>query len=154
MDADLPAVMDSASTKERVRCWDLSGRSFGIKFEQRVDDLVAGPNDVIEVRADVELDTSAGDLSLVAELLDGDSSVFYRSLAARDIGVRRGTATLITAIKLADIPGHGCGHLLRTYLYNPSGGAALVSAVQVAVRQGDPVLYGFFQPLLQDWRFR
>lgn len=154
VDGDIPLAMDTLrSAYLPMKRWDLTGRMFGIKFEQPVDTLVQGPNDLIEVSMDVELDPGTGDLALVAELLDGDSSVFYRSIAAKDLGITSGRTTLITAIKLSDIPGHGRGRTLRTYLYNPSSSAAQVTSVQVAVRVGDPVLYGFFRPLLPGWRF-
>jgi hypothetical protein len=155
VDTDIPLALDPSRSGWMVlKRWDLSGRMFGIKFERPVDTLAQGPNDLIEVSADVELGADNGDLALVAELLDGDSSVFYRSIAAKDMGITSGRATLITAIKLSDIPGNGRGRLLRTYLYNPGSGGAWISAVQVAVRAGDPVLYGFFRPLLPGWRFR
>jgi len=80
--------------------------------------------------------------------------VFYRSTAAKDLGITKGRTTLITTIKLSDIPGNGRGRMLRTYLNNPGSGAAWISSVQVAVRAGDPVLYAFFRPLLPGWRFR
>lgn len=155
VDGDVPLVADTQRTGYMaVKRWDLSGRMYGIKFERPVDTLVQGPNDLIEVSADVELGAGNGELTLVAELLAGDSSVFYRSTAAKDLGITKGRTTLITTIKLSDIPGNGRGRMLRTYLNNPGSGAAWISSVQVAVRAGDPVLYAFFRPLLPGWRFR
>lgn len=134
--------------------WDMTAHEFGILYERPIDTLVASSNDVIEIRADVDRVGPDSDLRLVAEIKDGDSTIFYRLNSVRTLPQGQPQISLFTAVKLADLPGHGKGLNLRAYLHNPEGRMAMVSALSVRVRQGDPVLYGFFAPIQGPWTYR
>ena len=134
--------------------WDFTGHEYGAVYDGPVYQLAKGPNDVIEVRADFSSVDAASDMSLVVELKKGDITRFYRAARMTD-ALRNGeNSSLIAAVKLADIPGHGEGLRLRTYLYNPARKKALISSLGLRVREGNPVLYGLFQPITGKWRFR
>jgi hypothetical protein len=156
VDPKIQLIVDTANAKYMQRkVWDFTGHEYGAVYDQPIYKLVGGPNDLIEVSATIERADATCDLGLVVELKDGDRSLFYRSNqlseALRDAD---GRVTLITTVKLSDIPGHGEGSRLRTYLYNPSRRPALITALNVQVREGDPVLYGLFEPLRGNWKFR
>lgn len=123
--------------------WDLGGQEFGLLFERPVYEIAQGDNDLVVARADVEAASGNG-LKLVMELKQGDRTTHYRSqtLAGSD-----GTGTIITSIRLADLPGHGKGDRLRVYLWNEGARPAHIASMEVQVRQGDPWLYGLMEPL-------
>ena len=93
-------------------------------------------------------------MSLVVELKKGDLTHFYRAAQMTDALRSGANITLFASVKLSDVPGHGEGLRLRTYLFNPSRKRGFVSALAVRVREGNPVLYGLFQPIAGPWRFR
>ena len=134
--------------------WDFTGHEYGAVYDGPVYQLAKGPNDVIEVRADFSSVDAASDMSLVVELKKGDITRFYRAARMPDALLNSENSSLIAAVKLADIPGHGEGLRLRTYLYNPARKKALISSLGLRVREGNPVLYGLLQPIEGKWRFR
>jgi hypothetical protein len=134
--------------------WDFTGHEYGAVYDGPVYQLAKGPNDVIEVRADFSSVDASSDMSLVVELKEGDITRFYRAAQMADALRSGNNVSLIAAVKLADIPGHGEGLRLRTYLYNPARKKALISSLGLRVRQGNPVLYGLFQPIAGNWRFK
>ncbi|HMN04182.1 MAG TPA: glycosyltransferase family 39 protein [Flavobacteriales bacterium] len=142
LDPDLPLHADTA-TRGALRRWDLTGREFGIALEIPVYQISSHDNDVIEASMDVA-EAHGGSLRLVAELKVGKESRFYRSTG---LPATRTAGTLVCAIPLADLPGHGHGQQLLVYAWNEGGGVARISSVEVKVRSGNPWLYGFFQPL-------
>jgi len=157
VDAKIPMINDTTVASYgglAPRRWDFTGHEYGAVYDGPVYQLAKGPNDVIEVRADFSTLDPASDMSLVVELKKGDITHFYRAAqmtAALSMG---SNVSLIAAVKLADIPGHGEGLRLRTYLYNPARKKALVSSLGLRVREGNPVLYGLFQPIDRPWRYR
>lgn len=134
--------------------WDFSGHEFGAVFEKPVAELVRGANDVIEVQAVVESSAADSELRMVAELMSEDSSVFYRASSLPCERHRADSRKCVVSVKLADLPGHGRDLRLKAYIYNPGGRRATVSALQVRVRAGNPVLYAAFAPILGPWRYR
>lgn len=157
VDAKIPVMTDTTASAYggvRPKRWDFTGHEYGAVYDGPVYELAKGPNDVIEVRADLHSLDPACDMSLVVELKRGDITHFYRATQLADV-LRKGTsAVLIAAVKLSDIPGHGEGLRLRTYLYNPGRKRALVSALSLRTRKGDPVLYGLFEPITGRLEFR
>lgn len=144
VDASLPAVRDTMSGRGVAPlCWDFTGREFGVLLELPVYQVAKRDNDVIEARLDAAIGAGKG-LKLVTELGTGGKTTFYRNqgFSQRDV-----QGSLVSAIPLSDLPGHGQGQRLRVYVWNEGGGPAWVSSLEVAVREGNPWLYGLFQPL-------
>lgn len=131
------------------RMWDLGGREFGIVLEKPVYQLARGDNDVIEAHMHVAGVQGKG-LKLVAELRTGENTTLYRS---QPFPATAGSGSIITAIPLADLPGHGQGQRLRVYAWNEGAGPAHVVSMEVRVREGNPWLYGLFQPLKGPLKF-
>lgn len=143
-DADLPLQRDTTAAGLPLPArWDLSGREYGLLFDMPIYQLAAGDNAVLEARMDVQHAEGTG-LRLVVELMDGDRSTFYRN---QPFHGGQGPAQVFCAIPLSDLPGHGRGQRLRAYAWNEGGGTAHVAAMELRVREGNPWLYGFFQPL-------
>ena len=155
IDSSIKLVSDPANAPFlALERWDFTGHEYGALFEKPVNELAKTDNDVIEIRADVERSEPSCDLRLVAELKNGDSTVFYRASELLQLPHPKDRSALITAVKLADLPGHGNGLSLKAYLYNPGLKKVSISSLSVRVRQGDPVLYGYFQPIHGEWLYR
>ena len=106
-------------------------------------------------RADVSDADPKCHLNLVVELRNGQQVSFYRSCElGRDVQAINGKARLITVIKLADMPGHGEGLRMKAYFWNRDKRTVRVNALNVRTREGNPVLYGFFQPIKGEWKYR
>jgi hypothetical protein len=151
VDADLPSSRDTTGKSGLApKTWDLAGHEFGAVFEHSVFDLTSGENDILEARMDVMSAAPGSELKLVMELMEGDRSTFYRTSGD---GPALGRSTLFTAIPLSDLPQHGLGARLKVYLWNPGGKAARVTSIGVHVREGNPWLYGLFQPLKEPLLF-
>lgn len=142
VDAALPTYRDTNLTMAPPR-WEFTGREFGILLDLPLYQVAKGDNDVIEARMDAAIDAGKG-LKLVTELRSGEVTTFYRSQAFAESHAQ---GALVSAIPLSDIQGHGQGQRLRVYVWNEGGNPARVSAMDVRVREGNPWLYGLFQPL-------
>ncbi len=157
VDAKIPLIVDTTAGGYggmAPKRWDFTGHEYGAVYDGPVYQLAKGPNDVIEVRADFTSVDPASDMSLVVELKKGDITRFYRAAQMTDALNSGNNVSLITAVKLADIPGHGEGLRLRTYLYNPARKKALIGSLGLRVREGNPVLYGLFQPITGKWKYK
>lgn len=149
VDADIPLFRDTTGRYGTAPAqWDFTGREFGALFEAPLYDLGTADNDVVEARMDVGDVDREGEVQLVMELKDGERTVFYRNHRLSGTG-----STVIVALKLADLPGHGRGLRLRSYLWNSGKRHAHVSALEVHVRSGNPWLYGLVEPLKGPLRY-
>lgn len=124
---------------------DLSGREFGVLFKAPLDGSIAGGNDLIEVTAEVH--AADPQLALAVELRSGDRSIFYRA------GGPHGHM-LHTAIPLSDIEQRDGRLDLQAYLWNRGSAPVKVGNVRVEVREGNPVQYGFYRPITEEWKYR
>lgn len=124
---------------------DMDGREFGVRFRASLADLIDGSNDLIEVYAEVH--ATDPHFSLAVELLDGDSSIFYRA----GVPLNR---RLFAAVPLSDIAQRGRTLTFQAYLWNRDKAPVSVGITHVSVRAGNPVQYGFFEPIVDDWRYR
>ncbi len=143
VNADVPLLQDTTGQGRTPRLWDLTGKEFGILLDKPIYQIAQGDNDVIEARMNV-MDVNGNGLRLVVELKEGEQTTFYRS---HPFHSSHGNGSIISAIPLADLPGHGQGQRLRVYIWNEGGRAAHVASMEVRVREGNPWLYGFFEPL-------
>lgn len=151
VDADLPLYRDTTAKYATPAQWDLAGREFGAVFDKPIYGLSKGNNDVLEGRMEVTDAELGSELKLVMELQVGERTTFYRSAS---IAPGAGRASLIVAIPLSDVPDHGRGQHLRAYLWNPGDKAAHVASIELRVREGNPWLYGIYQPLLKPLKYR
>lgn len=149
-DPNVPVRRDTVGLVHPAQ-WDLSGREWGADLEMGVYQLARMDNDVIELTADVAGSAPNCGLRLVVELHAGDSTVFYRS---EQLAPGTGRRKLWVAVKLADMDDHGQTMRLKAYLWNEGMKAVHVSALGLQVREGDPWLYGFYQPLRGPLAFR
>lgn len=149
VNADLPLWQDTTDQGRSPRAWDLTGQEFGILLNKPIYQIAQGDNDVIEARMNA-VGVDGNGLKLVMELKEGDLTAFYRSQAFQS---NDSNGSIFCAIPLADLPGHGQGQRLRVYLWNEGGRAAHVASMEVRVREGNPWLYGFFEPLKGPLRF-
>ncbi len=155
VDTDIPLVRDTVkSYMPSPLRWDLSGREYGALLEIPVEDDRFGGNDVVECVVDAEHIDTTSELNIVVELRTGDSTLFYRSTRVTPRQALQGHGHLITALKCADLGSILPGCTLRTYVWNPAGRKVWITSLRLRVREGDPVLYGYFEPITEPWRFR
>jgi len=146
---DLPLLKDSA---EHPLAWDYSGREFGMAFTMTLDTLGLEPQEQIEVIADVEFFDELTDAAIIVDVKVGDSTVFYRGGDLRPHGV--GAASLVVAMRRADV-GTVTGPLVvKTYVFNRNKGALHVKRIDVMRRSANPVVYGTLEPVPWLGRYR
>lgn len=152
VDAGVPTVRDTtAKYALSPKRWEMAGREFGIVYERSVYDISTGDNDILEAAMELAGAGPGSDLRLVMELKEGDRTIFY---GGSTIQPGNGPTTLIAAIPLANLPQHGKGARLRTYVWNPGKKPAEITSFEVHVRAGNPWQYAFFAPLTEPLKFR
>lgn len=140
-----PLIPLVADTSGRGRCWDLTGRDFGIAFEAMLDTLTAGPNDEVELR--IDLAAPAEHVMGVLEVKHDDATLVYRTSPA--------TGTIrIAAACLADVKAPLESLRLKAYVWNSGRRKALVTAATITVRRGNPVRYAWLGPMKGAWTYR
>lgn len=148
--ADLPVRTMGADS---VPHWDLRDRDFGLLYEVGIDQLPAHRHTWIEAELDVEVQEPMGNAALVAQVMDGDSTVFYRTGELGAMGQAIGPATLCVALRRADLARDGAGMQLKLYLYNRERGPLAVRGMRVGLREHNPAQYALVEPLERPWRF-
>lgn len=145
VDSAIRAIRDTTARFGRSpMTWEMEGRQFGILFERSVYDISSGDNDILQASMDVADAAPNGELKLAMELREGDHTIAHAYSATKSDA---GHSLLVVAIPLSDLPRHGQGARLRVYAWNPGKQAARISSISVYVQQGNPWLYGLFQPL-------
>lgn len=150
--ADLP--VHASSTGKAA--WDYTGREYGILCELLLDSIAAMPQDQFEVFAEISTGEDVGNVAVVLELKQNDSTVFYRTAEYDQLRPfsHEGTHTLIVAARPEYAPAHGSPVLMRAYVHNRSAAAVHVHRMEVRLREGNPVIYGITGPITGPWRHR
>jgi hypothetical protein len=86
-------------------------------------------------------------------VLDGDSTVFYRTGELGVMGRTAGRATLCVALRRADLPRDGCGMRIKLYLHDRERGPMAVRSMRIGLREYNPVQYGLVEPLERPWHY-
>ncbi len=140
--------------------WDLSGREYGMLYEAPLYSVGAA-NDVLEVLLDATvLDEPALDLELVLELhstigAGRDTIHFYRSMSARTCAITVGSrGTIVAAVPFTRGALAHRNLRLRTYAFNRKKGRVRLHGMELRWREGDPVLFGLYEPITSPWRFQ
>jgi hypothetical protein len=133
--------------------WDLRDRDFGLMYEAELATLAPHRHDWIEAEVDVQVLEPMRNAALVAQVLDGDSTVFYRTGELGMMGKAPGPATLCVALRRADLPLDGRGMRVRLYVHNRERGPLAVRGMRVGLRDHNPVQYGLVEPLERPWHF-
>jgi hypothetical protein len=133
--------------------WDLRDRDFGLMYEAEVEALAPHRYDWIEAEVDAEVLEPMRNAALVAQVLDGDSTVFYRTGELGMMGNVPGPAALCVALRRADLPMDGRGMRIKLYLHNRERGPIAVRGMRVGLRDYNPVQYGYVEPLERPWYF-
>jgi hypothetical protein len=133
--------------------WDLRDRDFGLMYEAELATLAPHRHDWIEAEVDVQVLEPMRNAALVAQVLDGDSTEFYRTGELGMMGKAPGPATLCVALRRADLPLDGRGMRVRLYVHNRERGPLAVRGMRVGLRDHNPVQYGLVEPLERPWYF-
>ncbi|MFZ1687424.1 MAG: glycosyltransferase family 39 protein [Flavobacteriales bacterium] len=115
--------------------------------EADVRDMVHGHNDVIEIRAAFRAAPN-DEILLAADLFEEGKSVIYRETRLKDAApVRDGLGILHLTFRMSDYELRGRNLHFKAYVYNHTGRWSGVPEVSVRVRQGNPVVYGLYEPI-------
>lgn len=151
----VPVVTDTSShAYGHVRRWDLAGLDHAFRFSLPAARIAPGRNDVVELTADLEGLAMHSHPRVAIMLRSAEGTVFERTAGLETTYVRAGRARLVAALKLSDLPADRRGLAVEAEVRNPGGNAVRVISLRVAVREGDPVLYGMFAPIDGPWRYR
>ncbi|MEZ4755549.1 MAG: glycosyltransferase family 39 protein [Flavobacteriales bacterium] len=148
--ADLPV---RTMGTDSVPHWDLRDRDFGLLYEVGIDQLPTHRYTWIEAEVDVEVQEPMGNAALVAQVMEDDSTVFYRTGELGAMGQLVGPATLCVALRRADLPRNGSGMRVKLYLYDRERGPLAVRGMRVSLREHNPAQYALVEPLERPWRF-
>jgi hypothetical protein len=133
--------------------WDLSGREYGVVLECLLDTLVAHPQDLVEVVCEVRSDRVASDIGFVAQLLSGDSTVFYRTGEVGNMLSGGRSASLVVVTRRSDAGSVHGPIRLKTYIYNRRKDPLHIRRVTVSVRHHNTVQFGLVEPFERPWRY-
>lgn len=131
---DLRLLRDT-TTSYPATAWDFSGQDFGILFEAPLEQVVTADHDQLELFSTA----SSNGLRLVLEIEQGDSTLYYRTADALE-GYTVVAGTIGPELRVP-------GAVLRGYVWNTAGDApAMVGALTLRTRMGNPWTYGLFKP--------
>lgn len=132
--------------------WDYSGREYGLMIELPLDSIVNEPGDQVEVIAVMDRWTDASDVSIIADVRDADSTVFYRGGDLEPLHRAPGVAIVAVTVSPSDMPiQHGL--TLRGYVYSRDKGPLHVRSVTVMRREVNRVRDAVLRPVPWLGRF-
>ncbi|MEO8069071.1 MAG: glycosyltransferase family 39 protein [Flavobacteriales bacterium] len=115
--------------------------------EADVRSVIEGNNDVIEVRATFRAGSN-DDIVLAGDLFNEGKSVIHRENHMDNTGVDAGgRITLHLAFNLSDYEMRGRNLHFKAYVHNHTGRWFGTPEIVVAVRPGNPVVYGLYEPI-------
>lgn len=115
--------------------------------EADVRDMIEDNNDLIEIRATFKAGPS-DDILLAADLFEEGKSVIYRETHLKDAAsVSDGLGVLHLAFRMSDYELRGRNLHFKAFVHNHTGRWSGVPEVSVRVRQGNPVVYGLYEPI-------
>lgn len=147
---------DLAIRKDSLRgssYFDYGSRDFGILLHLQLDTLTQARHDLFEVSADLMPGTDTRDVGLVLELVQGDSTVFYRTDELDRAAVRYGAAHLVVAARMSDAKWRSGPIELRAYLHNRAKAPLKVLGMALYLRDGNPWRHGLFEDLRTPNRY-
>ncbi len=136
--------------------WNMAGHEFGLLYTILLDTVATMPQDQLEAAVRLDVPPDATDVGLAVELVQDGRSVFYRTAELdrdRTTGPSGGTVLIVAArpeyAPARDRPVHA-----RVYMHNRRGAAVRVRGMEVALRAGNPVLYGITGRITGPWTHR
>lgn len=140
---------------DSARCWDFTGREFGVAVRMQLDTIVSSSQDQLEIRARLYVPGNAHNVGLVVELKHADSTLFYRTAELDGLAVDPVTreVTLIVATRPGDARLRTGDLELVSYLYDRERSAICLLAMDVQLRRGNPVVYGITGPIEGSWTY-
>lgn len=127
-----------------------SGQEFGATFQASLRGMIKQESDIIDVSADLQRPVDSPETWLVAAVTSGDRTLMRVSSPVSDF-VQPGSAGRVwVSLKCSDLDFRHHRILLTAYLWNPGKGTCLVDNFSVAVRSGNPFIYGLFRDIPRE----
>ncbi|MBP6313453.1 MAG: glycosyltransferase family 39 protein [Flavobacteriales bacterium] len=146
---DLPISYDADS----IPYWDFTDREYGILIELKNPDPMIGRNDEFEVILEIDGTDSSSEVAVVFELVQDDSTVFYRTGELKPLQHATGLVPLVVAGTFSNASGNEPA-VARAYIHNRSKGPIRVRGMEVYRRVANPVQYGMVEPIPTLGKFR
>ena len=113
--------------------------------------LEAGTNDLIDLSVDVRAHQPVQEALLVIEIWQDDELLDWTSSPFSDWQDMDATDSIACSMhhsyKLSDLPGNHKDLQVKAYVWNKGMEAFEVSRFQMALREGNPYLYGLYEAL-------
>lgn len=133
--------------------WDYTGFEFGIAIDLPLDSLVQHRDDQLELIAVVDGFVPGTKASIVADVRQADTTVFYRT-GDLDAGHRpAGPVAMAVAISPGDVLDHQPGRVLRAYVYSPDKSPLRIRSVTLMRRTWNPLRDAVLHPIPWLGRF-
>lgn len=136
-------VIDSLSNKK----YALKNQEWCISTEAQLNSILKHSNQFIDVSVDVYPENVSAEVVLVLLVVNGKENIQYKASSTKMFDTKDGIPVHLTSsIKLSDIKLEK-DMIVKTYIWNPSKSNSLIDNYTMSLREGNPIIYGMFNPL-------
>ncbi len=126
-------------------------KEWGPAYSIKLATLLKHRNDVLTVKLEFK-DTLKKDLLLVTEIKHQESLLYYSVSSSSDPNLKEGDHSIIyKTIELSGVKLPSKDISFTTYIWNKSKSEFILKNYEVAIRKGNPIQYGLFEPILEDY---
>lgn len=126
----------------------LKDKEWCLESKTKIQEKLSHKNQFIDARVDVKLPHASTEVLLVLSLLNNEETIVYKAMSTKSYPKNNGEfRTLYTSIKLSDVQQINESTVLKCFIWNKNKSAVEIDNYQIVIRDGNPIIYGMFNPL-------
>lgn len=124
-----------------------TGSAFSPTFQKGLRELIRSDNDVIDISVDLRLPAVFPGAWIIATLTSGEKTIHWGSMPVADF-IKPGTSgRAFLSLRMSDMDLRHYNIVLTSYIWTPGKIRYTLDNYTVAVRKGNPVIYGLIRPV-------
>lgn len=140
-------LADSVPIDGEVSFDNSRGQEYSPTFVKQIRDLMTGPDDVIDISADLRLPAVFPAAWLVITVTSGDKFLKWQAMPVNDF-IRPGTTGRVyQSLRLSDIDFRHHGIRLTAFIWDPGKSPYTLDNFSVRVRKGNPLIYRLYRKI-------
>jgi hypothetical protein len=140
-------LTDSSAIDGNISYQCDTSSAFSPTFQKGLRDLIRSDNDVVDISVDMQLPLVFPGAWIIATLTSGDKTIYWGSMPVTDF-IKPGTSgRAFLSLRMSDMDLRHHQIMLTSYIWTPGKVPYLLDNYTVAVRKGNPVIYGLIRPI-------
>lgn len=126
-----------------------STQEYGYTFSAKLNDIINGKNNILQVSAGILVKDAASDPTLVIEIHDGKESLLWRAGSYKSFNNHAGEINNVYVSNLFsgfDIKKHPKAEI-KIYIWNRDKKPTYIEGIKIETVESNPFIYGLYEPI-------